>query len=209
VDQERFVRRFPRLYHMASFESWPLIERHGLLSTSALLDLFEVKGAERKAIESEWRSASISIVHPMYGTAVVRDQLPLRPDLLAKCLMDGLAPNDWYRVLNGRVFFWVDEEHLWTLRGAKAYRDSPQTIVQVDTAALLDRHLEDVRLSSINSGSILRGGAARGSGTFRPITEHPTSRVVELCVVGALPDIRKLATRAWHHWPDGHCDNLF
>jgi hypothetical protein len=209
MDRERFVRRFPRLYHMASFESWPLIERHGLLSTSALLDLFEVQGAEREAIESEWRSASVPITHPVYGRAVVRDQLPLRPDQLARCLLDGLSPKDWYRVLNGHVFFWVDEDHLWTLRGAKAYRDAPQTIVEVDTAALLDRHLEDVRLSSINSGSILRGGAARGSGTFRSVAEHSTSRVVELCVVGAVPDIRELATRAWHHWPDGHSELLF
>ena len=107
MDQERFVRRFPRLYHMASFESWPLIERHGLLSTSALLDLFEVEDAQRGAIESEWRSASIPIVHPVYGTAVVRDQLPLRPDLLARCLLDGLLPRDlvpspeWTRLLLG------------------------------------------------------------------------------------------------------------
>jgi uncharacterized protein DUF7002 len=209
MDQERFVRRFPRLYHMASFESWPLIERHGLLSTSALLDLFEVEGQKREAIESEWRSASIPITHPVYGTAFVRDQLPLRPDLLARCLLDGFSPRDWYRVLNGHVFFWVDEDHLWTLRGAKAYRDAPQTIVEVDTAALLERHLEDVRLSSINSGSILRGGAPRGSGTFRSIAEHSSPRVVELCVVRAVPDIRELVTRARHHWPDGHSEDLF
>jgi hypothetical protein len=209
VDADRFVRRFPRLYHMASFGSWPLIERHGLLSTSALLDLFEVKGAEREAIESQWRSATMGIAHPTHGSAVVRDQLPLRPDLLARCLLDGLSPSDWYRVLNGQVFFWVDEDHLWTLRGAKAYRDAPQTIVEVDTAALLDRHLEDVRLSSINSGSILRGGAARGLMTFRSIADHPTSRVVELCVVGAVPDIADLTIRARHHWPNGRSDDLF
>lgn len=209
MDRERFVQRFPRLYHMASFESWPLIERHGLLSTSSLLDLFEVTGAERDAIESEWRSASMPITHPIYGRAVVRDQLPLRPSLLARCLQDGLSPGDWYRVLNRHVFFWVDEGHLWTLRGAKAYRDAPQVIIEVDAAELLDRHSQDVRLSSINSGSILRGGAARGSGTFRTIAEHSSSRVVELCVVGAVPDIRELAIQAWHHWPDDQIRYLF
>jgi len=208
MDPDHLVRRFPRLYHMASFGSWPLIERHGLLSTSSLLDLFAVKGPERETIESEWRSASIQIDHPTYGSAVVRDQLPLRPDLLARCLQDGLSPSDWYRVLNGQVFFWVDEDHLWTLRGAKAYRDAPQTIVEVDTAALIDRHVEDVRLSSINSGSILRGGAARGLMTFRSIADHPTSRVVELCVKGAVPDVAQLTIRARDHWPDGRSDDL-
>ncbi len=204
-----FTRRFPRLYHMASFGSWPLVERHGLLSTSALLDLFEMDGPERNAIESEWRSRSISIEHPVHGTAVIRDQLPLRPDLLARCLLDGLSPSDWYRILNRHAFFWVDEPHLLTLRRANAYRDSPQTIIEVDSKALLDRHLDDVRLSSINSGSILRGGAPRGSNTFRPISEHASSRVVELCVVGGVRDVSSLTVRAWHLWPDGREEHLY
>ena len=35
---------YPPLYHMAAEGSWPSIQRHGLLSTSALLDLYEVCG---------------------------------------------------------------------------------------------------------------------------------------------------------------------
>jgi len=41
----------PTLYHMAERGSWPSIREHGLLSTSALLDLYGKQGAEREAIE--------------------------------------------------------------------------------------------------------------------------------------------------------------
>ena len=61
---DQFVARYPRLYHMAECGSWPSIKRHGLLSTSALLDLFEVSDAERFSIESTWRSREVTVEHP-------------------------------------------------------------------------------------------------------------------------------------------------
>ena len=39
---EDMARKYPFLYHMAELSSWPSIQRHGLLSTSALLDLYEI-----------------------------------------------------------------------------------------------------------------------------------------------------------------------
>ena len=188
---------------MAHYGSWPSIERHGLLSTSSLLDVFGIQGLRRDRIESQWRSASSPIEHPKHGHAVVRDQLPLRPDLLARCLTEGMTPEEWYRTLNAHVFFWVDEPHLDTLLNARAYREFPQTVLILDTALLLERHLPAIRLSSINSGSILRGGAPRGRQTFVPVAEYQTSRLVELCVVGAVADVRELVLTVEHRWPDG------
>lgn len=46
------AERWPRLFHMAEAGSWPMIREHGLLSTSALLDLFGVVGSNRDVIES-------------------------------------------------------------------------------------------------------------------------------------------------------------
>jgi hypothetical protein len=43
------------LYHMAEDGSWESIRQIGLLSTSALLDRFEVEGERRYAIESTRR----------------------------------------------------------------------------------------------------------------------------------------------------------
>lgn len=204
MEVDRLIRRFPRLYHMASFDSWPSIDRHGLLSTSALLDLFEVRGTERAAIESQWRPHSITIEHPVHGRALVRDQIPLRrPEHLAERLTGGLTPNDWYRLLNKHVFFWVDEAHLAGLLGARAYRDSPQTVLTVDTRRLVERHRERVRLSSINSGSLLRGGALRGPETLRALADYDRPYVIELCVLNGVPDIDQLALSVEHRWPDG------
>jgi hypothetical protein len=61
------TERWPRLYHMAEAGSWPSIERHGLLSTTALLDLFEISGPRREAIESARRPESVKITHPLHG----------------------------------------------------------------------------------------------------------------------------------------------
>ncbi len=60
----------------------------GLLSTSGLLDLFEVEGSKREQIESERRPESITITHPKHGTAVIRDQKPMREAAIASCLTD-------------------------------------------------------------------------------------------------------------------------
>src|SRR5205085_659323 len=89
----------PRLYHMASDGSWPSIRRHGLLSTSALLDLFEVVGDEREALESRHRPVTIPIQHPVHGTAWIRDQKPMTENGVRRALCGtNLAPADWYRL---------------------------------------------------------------------------------------------------------------
>jgi hypothetical protein len=49
---ERLASRYPVLFHMAEDGSWESIRERGLLSTSALLDLFEVEAEERFASES-------------------------------------------------------------------------------------------------------------------------------------------------------------
>src|SRR5687767_5678188 len=96
---------------MAAAGSWPSIRQRGLLSTTALLDLFEVTGSERGAIESEHRPDTIRITHPRYGEAYVRDHKPMRESALRQCLQ-GMTPREWYRTLNRRVYFWPTEARL-------------------------------------------------------------------------------------------------
>ena len=59
---------------MAAPGSWSGIKRHGLRSTTALLDLFEIQGADRDWIESRHRPECVMIEHRRHGTAVIRDQ---------------------------------------------------------------------------------------------------------------------------------------
>src|SRR5690242_18502139 len=104
---------------MAESGSLPGIRRHGLLSTSALLDLFEIAGSERYNIESCRRPGSVVISHPVHGQAVIRDQKPMSEEMLRRCLI-GLTPRQWFELLNHKVFFWADGDRLQRLLGARA-----------------------------------------------------------------------------------------
>ena len=90
---------------MAEFGSWPKIEERGLLSTTALLDAFEIVGEQRFKIESEWRPTSVAIEHPHHGEAIIRDQKPMTPHTLGNVLIDDVTPQQWYEFLNRKTFF--------------------------------------------------------------------------------------------------------
>jgi hypothetical protein len=188
---------------MAESGSWPSIRSHGLLSTKALLDLFEKKGQERFEIESQWRPESVEINHPIYGYAVVRDQKPLR-DVGLKRLLDGMSVREYYELLNGKTFFWVRRERLETLLNAKAYRDRSHTVLTVDTNDLVRKYQNIISLSPINSGAIIRGRSRRGVGIFKRIRDYPFDEmkkkkreeaIVELAVDYAIKDISELVIR--------------
>lgn len=189
---------------MAEVENWDLIQKHGLLSTSALLDLFEYTGKERHDIEAAFRPSSIEITNPRLGRAVIRDQKPMLNDGVVARYLDGLTPSEWYRELNSRVFFWVREKRLERLLGAGLYRERPHMVLVLDTEKLLSRHLHQVTLSPINSGAIFPAGKTRrGPQTFKRFSEYPwTERashpepVVELAVDHAVLDISGLLVDA-------------
>lgn len=201
MDPERLALRYPVLFHMAEDGSWESIRERGLLSTSALLALFEVEGEERFAIESARRPEIVELKHPEHGVALVRDNKPMQEKALERCL-HGMTPREWYEHLNWRVFFWVEQKRLLKLLGARAYRDRPHLVLEVDTAALLGRHAERVTLSSINSGATFAmNPAPRGPDTFRRISDHPKGKtVVELAVDYAVPDVAGfvLSVSRWH-----------
>ena len=183
------------------------MREHGLLSTSALLDLFEINGEKRRSLESAHRPESVEIQHPKYGTAVIRDQKPMRESALKKCL-SGMTPAEWYETLNGQVFFWLTPERVQKLLTARAYRGRSHTVFCVDTARLLARFAAKVRLSPINSGSTIYSPQPRGVDTFQAIQDYPFERrrklrgygnaVAELAVDYAVPDISDLILRVEH-----------
>ena len=189
---DQFVARYPRLYHMAERGSWPSIKRHGLLSTSALLDLFEVSGAERFSIESTWRSKEVTVEHPEHGVAVIRDQRPMRPKAL-ELVLDGMTPSEWYQLLNGKTFFWVCERDLKKLLNASPYKSRPHDVLTVDTREMLRRHRDRITLAPFNTGSTLGRRRSRGPESFQRLEDYslddPHSGVVELAVAHHVPDI--------------------
>jgi hypothetical protein len=197
---DELLATYPRLWHMAMDGSWPSIEKQGLLSTSALLDLYGYAGDKRHAIELAHRSRSMPIKAKGLPEAIVRDQKPMSSSALEKCLLDGLKPEDWYRMLNQKCFFWVSLTRLRRLLRAKAYRGDPQVVLTVDTASLLKANQKAVLLSPYNSGSTIMNPVKRGNGTFLSIADYnftdwkrrrgKAGAVVELVITGGVPDIR-------------------
>jgi len=194
------------IFHLAEAANWPSIQRHGLLSTSALLDLAGVQGKERAQCERLHRPAHAELPNRVY----IRDQKPMPSHGLAQCLI-GMDPPEWYQLINSKVFFWLDLDRL--NRQRRACDPRPQVVLVVEAQRLLARHGEKAALSPFNTGNTRRKPAARGWSTFVPyavwlesrwsseaagLGTRPRSdrhRPVELTVDGAVPDIMGMVVR--------------
>ena len=204
ITAQRLAEIYPHVYHMAEDGSWDSIREHGLLSTTALLDLYEIRGKARFAIESQHRPESVTIEHPRHGRAVIRDQIPMRESSLEQCL-DGVTPRQWYELLNGKVFFWATKQRLLGLLSARAYRNRSHSVLTIDTRQLVARYSKTLRLSPINSGSTIYKPQPRGYGTFKLTSAYPfderrrkrglANAVAEMCVDYSVPDIRDFVVR--------------
>jgi hypothetical protein len=216
---EDLIQHYPKLYHMAETGTWESINRHGLLSTSALLDLFEIQGEQRRIIETERRARSVPICHPKHGNAVIRDQKPMHETGLLKCLQDGITPSQWYQILNQKVFFWLSKERLDKLLSARAYRGRQHCVLTFKTEELLSNHSKAVTLCPINSGATLYTPQKRGKGTFVRIKDYPfeswveqrgiENAIVELVVDYSVPDAQKYVLRADEMLDDKVVKNVF
>jgi hypothetical protein len=201
---EELLSDCPTLYHMAEDGSWPSIRERGLLSTSALLDLYGVKGAARAQIEERRRSNGVALERPGLPPAMIRDQLPMGDVGLRRCLPPHLTPADWYRLLNQKVFFWLTRERLIRLLKAGTYRDRPHTVIEVSTRKLVTAHRDRMWFCPMNSGSTKPYPHPRDDKTFQRISDYPYSywrsrrvrgeRVVELAVDYSVPDIAQFVT---------------
>ncbi|MEQ9331956.1 hypothetical protein [Thalassobaculum sp.] len=198
MQENELISIYPRLYHMAEDGSFPSIRDYGLMSATALLDAYGISGNQRLAIEERRRPENVDIARDGLPNAVIRDNKPMSDSALEKCLQDELTPFQWYKILNGKTFFWLHKKRLRRLLEAKAYRDRPHTILTFDTASLIAAHRDHVLLSPINSGSTIMNPQPRGKGTFMMIPDYPFAErrrtrplenaLVELTVDYSVPD---------------------
>ena len=202
---QELLRDCPVLYHMAEHGSWPSIRDRGLLSTTALLDLYEITGERRVEIEATRRPTSVNLENPTLGLAVVRDQIPMDDKGLRRALPEDWTPECWYRLLNGRVFFWLSRERLLRLLGADAYRSRRHDVIEIETASLVSSCRDEIWLCPINSGCTKPFPHPRGGNTFSRIPDYPYSywrgkrkkgeRVVELAVDYSVPHLSRHVLR--------------
>ncbi|MBY0282006.1 MAG: hypothetical protein K2W94_07625, partial [Alphaproteobacteria bacterium] len=169
---QELAEKHPCLYHVTEPGAWESIKKRGLLSTTHLLDLFEIKGQQRQEIEERRRPTTIQLEHPIHGSVIINDNIPLSEKALLNCLDDHLIPSEWLRILNERVFFWASKEGLDRLLGARLNRGRAREILVVDTLSLVKAHVDQVELCPINSGATIRKAARRGLETFTPLSRY-------------------------------------
>jgi hypothetical protein len=197
---EALLTLHPTLYHMTACGKWASIQNHGLLSTEALVSRFNLAGEKRDSILSTQRPRSIPLEGDGGLRAIIRDQRPIDERKLTDCLLDGIAPQDWLRLLNGKVFFWLDRSRIEGLLGAAAYRSTAHDIIEVDARRLIADYRNHIWLCPINSGSTLFNPQPRGRATFARIEDYPfrdwamrrrsrRKAVIELAVDHAIPDV--------------------
>jgi len=204
VTPAELAKHYPRLYHMAQGGSWPSIQRHGLLSTEVLLDLFEMTAEERRPILTQQRTQDVPITHPEHGGAVVRDQKPLNRAKLEGCL-DGCSFAEWLQLLNSRVFFWLTVERLQTLMCAREYCAETHVVLTLDTLRLATDFQQSIKLAPMNTGNTRPYAHRRGLWTFSGMSEYPFQErlrrplyytVVELAVEGGVRNIMDYVMQA-------------
>ena len=203
-----------QVYHLVEAANWPSVQRHGLLSTQELLRLTSPSPTVRKRISTAQR-----LRHTVLSNGVsIRDQVPMPPDALRKCLI-GMTPAEWYSLLNGMVFFWCDRDRLNRQLGACGGR--PQIVLTLDTKRLLVRHAQRAAITPFNTGNARRKPAIRGRATFVPyaiwvasawrseaealgVRERPSNHApVELTVAGAVRDVADFILNVEHLQVDG------
>jgi hypothetical protein len=187
------------VFHIADAMNWKAIQRDGLLSTSALINRAGVDALVRSVL-SAYRPDGIAA----FGVGYVRDQAPMPPAALARCLDEGLTPDDWYELVNSHVFFWADPERL--ARHLGALRARPQVVLTLDGPRLAEAYSSQAYVTPFNVGAARRRPARRGRRTFVPLTEwrdsgwaseaptagparHPKHPPAELVIRGTVPDI--------------------
>ena len=191
-------------FHFVDQANWAAVQAQGLCSTDELL-CRGTFGDEVEAAVRAHRPLGVTLPDGRY----IRDQRPMPPQALARCLDPGLAPADWYALLNGCVFFWLDPDRVERHRAALGNR--PQVLLTFDARALAAAYEAAAHVTPFNIGSAVRKAAARGLRTLVPVTQWQAQgwvsealprqpvraashRPAELVLRAAVPDAMRFVT---------------
>ncbi|WFE26630.1 hypothetical protein O7623_25560 [Solwaraspora sp. WMMD791] len=204
MDAKELIARHPQVFHTMSAAAWSSVQRHGLLSTQRLIELFGLDADERDRLLNAPRRQSTVLRAPGLPPAVIRDQKPMK--FLAEKIDPGSSLAEYLAAINSRVFFWATPQRLDRLRQAKEYRAEKQIVLHVDTRALVERHGPRIELCRLNSGAVTqKNHPVRGHRSWLPIADYPYDEyrrrhgrdgaLVEVTVLDAVPDILDLTDR--------------
>lgn len=181
---EDLWQRYPVLYHIAWDGSWPSINKHGLLSTKALLRSYGKSDEEIVELTQARRPHWVEIDCPGRSKAVLRDQKPLTDAGLRRALGDSAKPWEWYDLINSMVFFWPTKNRLRTMISAPAYETVAHDVLVVDTKVLVGLESTNIRLSQMNSGCTKPMPSPRDMTLFKRFKDYPFEDRRKKCGVG-------------------------
>ncbi len=183
MDLNKFIDKHPYLYHLtSSTNATNIIAEKRLFSANELISLSGDKVIQK--VKRERREQHLPLV--VNGISIsLRDQQPISPVALPKCLTDGWQMADFLYHLNDRVFMWPNLKRLWSHYGR--YENEKPTIFRFSTADILaaNPHVKFCRLNSgaTRANSYLGGKAPeRGPNTFQTAAEFnlPVNQVAEV-----------------------------
>jgi hypothetical protein len=200
---DQLIAAYPVLYHMAEAGTWASIKQHGLLSSNEVARRSGAQGAAASALRRGHRSDKITVTVPGMGEVVLRDQIPMHPDRITRALPPDVSAADWYELINERVFFWAEEHRLHRLLNGREYGHLQHDVLTLNTASLVHAHHDRIRLCHMNSGNTFPAMTKRSPEIFKSISEYEVTRdgrprkpVVEVTVIGGVPDIRQHVVEA-------------
>lgn len=195
MDTRDFVRNRPRLFHAALGANLLLIRKHGLLSTSALLDLADHSHqGRRRSLESGRRNEVSELLLEDGSTAYLRDNKTICDKQLHRLLPTGTPISAWYEELNRRVFFWVTDDDATRFLGH--YRDYSQVLLIFDSGRLLELLGSRVTVTTFNTG-VTFNNVPRGPNSFLRIEDAArASDIRELTVERSVP-LTEVVVEAW------------
>jgi hypothetical protein len=200
-------RPITRVYHLVDECNLRSIERDGLFSTNLLLERSGLSADECWRRQRQQRKERT----PLSNGVVIRDQIPMPPAALSRCLVDDTTPEEWYALINSMVFFWIDPRRLE--RQASACGRWPQLMFEIDAEKLIQRHAQRAFVTPFNVGSATRRPAPRGRASFVPVAawnengweyestglklppRRKSPRPAELTVQDTVPDIMNFVLR--------------
>ena len=191
------ARAIDRAYHLVDAGNWPSVQKLGLMSAARLM-------AASGSAEDNTPRRHRPVAQRLASGVLIRNQKPMPPAALTRCLKSGLTPEDWFELLNSKVFFWLDIERL--NRQRHACKDAPQIALLIDAARLLSNYSANATVAPINTGNAMRAAKPRNRSTFVPydrwvedgwthenipgaLCRPANHRPVELTIDNAVPDI--------------------
>lgn len=156
------MRELPhRIFHVVEAQNWTAVQRDGLLSAHALAARARRLGHPTDD-DGAYRPRGLALGDGSY----LRDQAPMPPAALARCLDPGLSPEAWYALVNTGIYFWASEERM--RRHLRALRGRAQLLLALDGPRLAAAYRDAAYVTAFNVGAAVRKPARRGHRSFVP-----------------------------------------